>query len=103
MQILFFIFRILLFVVWEITSCLQFLEIAIGLHTPVLQHDDAVALLYGTQTVGNNDARTFQLGQVLYHGVLADIVEGRRRLVKEEHLRLPDQRSGNEDALPLSA
>ncbi len=76
MQILFFIIHILLFFAWEITSCLQFLEIAIGLYAPVLQHDDAVALLYGTQTVGNDDTRTFQLGQVLNHYVLADVVEG---------------------------
>ena len=69
MQILFFII-ILLFFAWEITSCLQFLEIAVGLYAPVLQHDDAVALLYGTQAVGNDDTRTFQLGQVLNHDVL---------------------------------
>ena len=76
MQILFFIIRILLFFAWEITSCLQFLEIAVGLHAAILQHNNTVALLYGAQSVGNDDARTFQLGQVLNHYVLADVVEG---------------------------
>ena len=35
--------------------------------------------------------------------MLADVVEGRRRLVEEEHLRLPDYGAGNEDALALTA
>ena len=53
--------------------------------------------------MGNDDARTFQLGQVLYDNVLTDVVECRCSLVEEKHFRLSDQRPCNQYALPLTA
>ena len=53
--------------------------------------------------MGDDDARTLQLGQILGDDILADIVEYRCRLVEEKNFRLSHQCTGNEDALPLSA
>ena len=59
----------------EIAKSLEFLEVALGSHAAILQHDDTVTLLDSALTVGNDDTRTFQFGEVLNNNVLADIVK----------------------------
>ena len=53
--------------------------------------------------MGYDDARTFQLGQVLDDDVLTDVVECRCGLVEKKDLRLSNQCTSYEYALALSA
>ena len=69
----------------EIAASLEFLEVTVGSYAAFLQYDDAVTLLDSAQTMGNDDARTIQLSQVLNDDVLTDVVECRCGLVEEEH------------------
>ena len=61
----------------EIAASLEFLEVAVGSYTTILNHNDAVAFLDSAQTMGNDDARTIQFSKVLNDDVLTDVVECR--------------------------
>ena len=70
---------------------------------PIVQHDDAVALTDGAQSVGDGDAGAFHLRKILGYNVLADVVECRCSLVEEQNLWLADDGACYQDALSLTS
>src|SRR5690606_18052095 len=71
----------------------------------VAQHHDAVGEARRADPVRNEQGRTARAEalELLKHGYFRSWIERRRRLVENEHVRIPHQAAGDRHLLPLTA
>ena len=76
-----------------------------GVDTPVIEHDDTVCILHRADALRDDDLR--RVGNVgrerLLNLRIRARVDGARRVIENEHLRLFQQRAGDAQALLLAA
>jgi hypothetical protein len=69
----------------------------------IAQDQHAIAVHYGVEPVRDQDRGVAKiLANHLLNGRVSGIVDRRRRLVQDQHLGFPEQRSRNAQELPLS-
>ena len=76
-----------------------------GVNVPVVEHDDAVRVLHGTDALRDDDLRRLRDigGKSLLDLRVRARIDGARRVVEDEHFRLLQQRAGDAQALLLAA